>query len=144
MDRICWIALRTGLTLNAGNGTISGTPTLPSSQSIGITVTDANNLSGTVTLVLTVNPRSGPGYWEVATDGGIFAFGGTQFFGSTGSLPLNRPIVGIGRDARRQRGYWLVASDGGIFAFGDAIFYGSTGSLHLESSHRGLAIDAGW
>jgi len=93
-------ALPPGLSFNSSTGTITGTPTLPSSQAIGFTVTDANGLTGTVELVLTVNPRAGPGYWEVASDGGIFTFGGTQFYGSTGSLPLNRPIVGM---ARRQR-----------------------------------------
>ncbi len=34
------------------------------------------------------------GYWEVATDGGIFAFG-APFFGSTGNLVLNRPVNGM-------------------------------------------------
>jgi hypothetical protein len=33
----------------------------------------------------------------VATDGGIFSFGDAQFLGSTGSITLNRPIVGIAR-----------------------------------------------
>jgi len=33
----------------------------------------------------------------VATDGGIFSFGDARFFGSTGSTPLNRPIVGLAR-----------------------------------------------
>jgi hypothetical protein len=31
----------------------------------------------------------------VAADGGIFTFGDAQFFGSTGALHLNRPIVGM-------------------------------------------------
>jgi hypothetical protein len=31
----------------------------------------------------------------VATDGGIFAFGDAPFFGSTGSITLNKPIVGM-------------------------------------------------
>jgi len=35
------------------------------------------------------------GYWLVASDGGIFAFGGATFHGSTGSLTLNKPIVAI-------------------------------------------------
>jgi hypothetical protein len=39
--------------------------------------------------------RSGHGYWLVASDGGIFAFGDAAFFGSTGSLVLNAPVVGM-------------------------------------------------
>jgi hypothetical protein len=37
----------------------------------------------------------GRGYWLVASDGGIFGFGGAAFFGSAGSLHLNKPIVGM-------------------------------------------------
>ena len=37
----------------------------------------------------------GHGYWLVASDGGIFNFGDAQFFGSTGSIRLNKPIVGM-------------------------------------------------
>jgi hypothetical protein len=37
----------------------------------------------------------GAGYWLVATDGGIFSYGDAQFYGSTGSLHLNAPIVGM-------------------------------------------------
>ncbi len=64
------------------------------------------------------------GYWLVGHDGGIFSFGSAQFYGSTGNLVLQRPVVGI-TPTRDHRGYWLVASDGGVFAFGDAGFYGS-------------------
>ena len=39
-------------------------------------------------------PPGGAGYWLVASDGGIFAFGDAGFHGSTGALRLNRPIVG--------------------------------------------------
>jgi len=56
------------------------------------------------------------GYWLVASDGGIFAFGTAPFEGSTGSLHLNAPIVGMAPTASGG-GYWLVAADGGIFAF---------------------------
>ena len=62
---------------------------------------------------------SGNGYWLVASDGGIFAFGDAQFFGSTGSIHLNQPIVGMASTPTGS-GYWLVASDGGMFTFGDA------------------------
>jgi hypothetical protein len=67
---------------------------------------------------------NGAGYWLVASDGGIFNYGDSGFFGSTGSIVLNRPIVGMS-SAPDGAGYWLVASDGGIFNFGDAAFSGS-------------------
>jgi hypothetical protein len=66
----------------------------------------------------------GGGYWLVASDGGIFSFGDAQFHGSTGSLPLVEPVVGMAANPDGG-GYWLVASDGGIFTFGDGNFYGS-------------------
>ena len=56
--------------------------------------------------------RDGGGYWEVASDGGIFAFGDAGFYGSMGGTHLNRPIVGIAATSD-GRGYWEVASDGG-------------------------------
>jgi hypothetical protein len=37
----------------------------------------------------------GRGYWLVASDGGIFAFGDAAFYGSTGGMPLNEPVVGM-------------------------------------------------
>jgi len=77
------------------------------------------------------------GYLTVASDGGIFAFG-QDFCGSTGSLTLNQPVVGMAA-VPGQGGYWLVAADGGIFDYGDAGFYGSTGSLHLNAPVVGMA-----
>jgi hypothetical protein len=35
------------------------------------------------------------GYWLVASDGGIFTYGNTLFYGSTGGMTLNKPIVGM-------------------------------------------------
>jgi parallel beta-helix repeat protein len=81
---------------------------------------------------------TGGTYQAVASDGGVFNFGGSQFYGSTGALHLNQPIVGMAATPDGD-GYWLVASDGGIFAFGDAAFYGSTGSLHLNKPIVGMA-----
>ena len=78
------------------------------------------------------------GYWFVAGDGGIFSFGDASFAGSTGSLKLNQPIVGMA-PTPTGRGYWFVAADGGIFSFGDAGFYGSTGKLTLNRPIVGMA-----
>ena len=78
------------------------------------------------------------GYWLTASDGGVFAFGQADFFGSTGNIRLNRPVVGMAATPS-GRGYWLVASDGGVFAFGDAQFYGSTGAIRLNQPVVGIA-----
>ena len=42
-----------------------------------------------------------PGYWMVASDGGIFAFGDASFFGSTGALHPHLAGGGDGPHARR-------------------------------------------
>jgi hypothetical protein len=81
---------------------------------------------------------TGVGYWQVATDGGVFTSGAARFFGSTGNLRLNQPVVGIA-STPDGKGYWLVASDGGIFSFGDAAFFGSTGNLRLNQPVVGMA-----
>jgi hypothetical protein len=74
----------------------------------------------------------------VAADGGIFSFGDAGFYGSTGAMKLNKPIVGMA-PTPSGKGYWFVASDGGIFSFGDAAFYGSTGNLTLAKPIVGMA-----
>ncbi|HET9769592.1 MAG TPA: serine hydrolase, partial [Acidimicrobiia bacterium] len=71
-------------------------------------------------------------------DGGIFAFGDASFFGSTGSIRLNQPIVGMA-STPTGKGYWFVARDGGIFAFGDAPYAGSTGAIALNQPIVGMA-----
>ena len=75
------------------------------------------------------------GYWLVASDGGIFSFGDSAFYGSIPGLglhpagsglpnSLDAPIVGM-VPSSTGHGYFMVASDGGVFAFGDAHFEGS-------------------
>jgi hypothetical protein len=79
-----------------------------------------------------------PGYWLVGTDGGIFSFGKAAFYGSTGAVKLNQPIVGMAATPD-GKGYWMVAADGGIFSFGSAGFYGSTGAMKLNQPIVGMA-----
>ena len=83
-------------------------------------------------------PVAAKGYRMVGSDGGLFAFGDAGFHGSTGGLPLNRPIVGVAATPTDD-GYWLVGSDGGLFAFGDAGFFGSTGGMPLRAPIVGMA-----
>jgi Cu/Zn superoxide dismutase len=74
----------------------------------------------------------GAGYWTATADGGVFAHGGTGFFGSVASLRLRQPIVGVAATPTGG-GYWLVARDGGVFALGDATFYGGAAGLPLNA-----------
>jgi ribosomal protein L24E len=76
---------------------------------------------------------SGQGYWFVASDGGIFAYGDAGFYGSTGSIVLNQPIVGMAA-APDGNGYWFVASDGGVFNYGSAGFAGSLGGTGVTDA----------
>jgi hypothetical protein len=105
----------------------------------GITTTPANTitvLSGGTAIYNT--PAPGSGYWQVASDGGVFNYGSANFYGSTGAMTLNAPVVGM-TATQDQGGYWLVASDGGVFSYGDATFWGSTGSLKLNKPVVGMA-----
>jgi hypothetical protein len=122
---------------------------LAAGQSCNVNVTFAPTAPGTYTGTLDVTGPNGlealpltgiasPGYRVVASDGGIFTFGDAAFYGSTGSLQLNKPIVGMA-STPDGKGYWLVASDGGIFTFGDAAFYGSTGGSPLNAPIVGIA-----
>jgi SpoIID/LytB domain protein len=90
--------------------------------------------------ITTVGEGSGgvSGYWINATDGGVFSFGSAQFYGSTGGMVLNKPVVGMA-GTRDARGYWEVATDGGVFSFGDAQFHGSTGAMVLNQPVVGMA-----
>ncbi len=114
-------------------------------------VTTTTQPAPTMTSVAPTNPTSttGPGrgvhgasvtaqpYWTVGSDGGVFSFGGAAFYGSTGGIRLNKPVVTMAATPD-GRGYWLVASDGGVFSFGDAGFYGSTGGVRLTQPIVGM------
>ncbi|MFN8034589.1 MAG: hypothetical protein U0V73_01455 [Acidimicrobiia bacterium] len=76
-------------------------------------------------------PQAAGPVWLAAADGGVFAYGGAQFYGSMGGTRLNQPVTGIGTTPD-QGGYWLTASDGGIFSFGNAQFFGSMGGTPLN------------
>jgi hypothetical protein len=144
-------AMNVGLSISGGKGVFSmGSPSC--SMAVGHSCQAAINFAppsvGEYTATLSVSGPNGVqnvplvgvasrGYRLVASDGGIFSFGGASFLGSTGAIHLNRPIVGMADD-QQTGGYWLVASDGGIFSFG-APFDGSAGGLGLTSPVVGMA-----
>ncbi|MHB1583419.1 MAG: beta strand repeat-containing protein [Acidimicrobiales bacterium] len=96
--------------------------------------------TGTAPVSLLANPLGGlsQGYWLVAADGGVFAFGAAHFYGSTGNLHLQAPVVAMASTADGG-GYWLAAADGGVFSFGDAVFHGSMGGKPLNQPIVGMA-----
>jgi hypothetical protein len=116
----------------------SGTVTVSATGVAGTSSHDAQ-----FTYAASPPPPAPHGYWLVGSDGGIFTFGSSSFFGSTGNLRLQRPVVGI-VPTRDRGGYWLDASDGGVFSFGDTQFYGSIPGLGLHPAGSGLpnSLDA--
>ncbi|HLN41339.1 MAG TPA: hypothetical protein VK215_02735 [Acidimicrobiales bacterium] len=98
-----------------------------------------------LTGVAPASAQAVPAYWTVASDGGVFTFGGLPFLGSMGGTRLAAPMVGIaptsGPSGADGKGYWTVASDGGVFTFGSAPFYGSMGAVKLHKPMVGIAAD---
>jgi hypothetical protein len=144
----------------SGNGSSISAPSncfdnphtnIPAGDSVTITIPGVNNPStassqDTLSVWTDNDPTfitSAPyviepeGYWLVGSDGGVFTFGGAKFYGSTGNLVLQRPVVGIVSTAN-DVGYWLDASDGGVFAFGATQFYGSLPGLGIHPAGSGL------
>ncbi len=144
-------AVITGYTVTSSPGSLHCTTTgstsctvtgLTNGTAYTFTVT-ATNSQGTgpasaASTAVTPAPAPHSGYWLVASDGGIFNYGDAGFFGSTGAIHLNKPIVGMA-STFSGNGYWLVASDGGIFNYGDAGFFGSAGAIHLNQPIVGMA-----
>jgi hypothetical protein len=141
-DAVCTIALHsTGSNTSSGTcPSLGGTQLAPGAYALTANYPGDGNYQSSVSAArsLTVADDSSQGYWEVASDGGIFSFGTAQFYGSTGGTPLNAPIVAMA-STPDGGGYWLVAKDGGVFAYGDARFYGSTGGTPLNAPIVGMA-----
>jgi hypothetical protein len=105
----------------------------PVACTVGGTYLDPGNTQGVLDTF-----TGSQGYWLDASDGGIFTYPNNTFYGSTGALKLNKPMVGMAATPDGQ-GYWLVASDGGIFSYGDALFHGSRGGQPLNKPIVGMA-----
>jgi hypothetical protein len=115
------------------SGSMSSTPTLGPAFALSGQAPNVNGMS-VLPMVAAINR----GYWEVASDGGIFSFGDAAFHGSMGGIPLDKPVVGMAATSDAA-GYWEVASDGGLFAFGDAAYHGSMGGMPLNEPVVGMA-----
>jgi len=81
-----------------------------------------------------VPSTDGGGYFMVASDGGVFAFGDAQFEGSCPGIGgCSGTAVAVMPDASGN-GYWLVTATGHVYSFGDATFYGAPGPEGTVSS----------
>jgi hypothetical protein len=67
---------------------------------------------------------SGGGYWLVAADGGVFAFGDARFHGSAVAADRYRRFVGMAATPSGD-GYWLVTST-------ECAFTGGTGDVRVR------------
>ena len=68
------------------------------------------------------------GYFMVASDGGVFAFGDAHFAGSCPGIGgCSGAAVAVMPDASGN-GYWLVTKTGNVYTFGDASYYGAPGN----------------
>jgi hypothetical protein len=68
---------------------------------------------------------TGRGYFMIASDGGVFAFGDAHFAGSCPGIGgCVGSAVAVMPDST-GKGYWLVTNVGAVYAFGDAAFYGA-------------------
>jgi hypothetical protein len=74
-----------------------------------------------------VPSADGHGYFMVASDGGVFAFGDARFAGSCPGIGgCTGAAVAVMPDASGN-GYWLVTQSGHVYTFGDAPYYGAPG-----------------
>ncbi|MDA8309408.1 MAG: right-handed parallel beta-helix repeat-containing protein, partial [Actinomycetota bacterium] len=83
-------------------------------------------------------PIPGSGYWELASDGGVFTFGSAGFYGSAAGRALGSPVVGMA-PTFDQGGYWLAEANGAVSGFGDAANYGSMAGKSLGAPIVGIA-----
>ena len=139
----------TGPSVDASSGWVGGAWSVPAHRldpgvgyqwSVSVRDPSGAQVSRTSTFRVAMLPTAadvvatstGGGYWQVASDGGVFSYGDAPFHGSVPGLGLRLTnIIGMARTPSSQ-GYWLVGRDGGVFAFGDAPFHGSLPGLGIR------------
>jgi hypothetical protein len=78
-------------------------------------------------IVAMVPSVTGHGYFMVASDGGVFAFGDAHFAGSCPGIGgCSGQTVAVVPDATGN-GYWVVTKEGAVYGFGDARYLGAPG-----------------
>ena len=84
---------------------------------------------------------TGHGYFMVASDGGVFAFGDAHFAGSCPGIGgCSGQAVAVVPDATGN-GYWVVTKAGAVYGFGDAAVFRGTGTPELANHFRGCCAE---
>ena len=92
----------------------------------------SNSVSLDAPVVGIAPTHDGKGYFEVGSDGGVFAFGDAVFAGSAAPAHPTSPVVGIALS--KGNGYWEVSANGQVFAFGSAGILGGASNLPLNGA----------
>ena len=149
---LAWKADRHGLdpvgtTTWAGGRTL---PTVAGHRDVGSTACPGDQLyarlptirQAAAAAVAQARGSTTPGYWTVARDGRVFAFGrATAPLGAVlGALVA--PAAGVAA-TRSGQGFWVVSEGGRVLPFGDALLLGSPElSGLLDRPGRSVAIEA--
>jgi hypothetical protein len=114
---------------------------------VDVTVISAGGTSGTdladrftYVPIVGVADRATGGYWLTTSRGNVYQFH-APWSGSSATMTLPAPVVGVAEDARTG-GYWLVTAAGGVYNF-DAPWYGSMAGKTLPAPVVGMAADPG-
>jgi hypothetical protein len=84
------------------------------------------------------------GYFMVASDGGVFAFGDAHFAGSCPGIGgCGGSAVSVMPD-HSGNGYWVVTSTGNVYAFGDAPYLGGPGHGTVTSAVASPVANGYW
>ena len=90
-----------------------------------------------------VPSADGGGYFMVASDGGVFAFGDAQFEGSCPGIGgCAGAAVSVMPDATGN-GYWVVTATGHVYTFGDANYFGGPGPQGVPVTSAVATPDGG-
>ena len=117
---------------SSATATPSSTAPYPGSGSIPPVRACPNSLNAPIVgMVPSIDDN---GYFMVASDGGVFAFGDAHFAGSCPGIGgCAGSAVAVMPDASGD-GYWLVTSTGNVYTFGDAAYFGAPGHGTVTSA----------
>jgi hypothetical protein len=92
-------------------------------------------------IVAIVPTAEGRGYFLVAKDGGVFAFGDAKFAGSLPSASIKGTVVAV-THTYNGGGYYMLSASGKVYALGDATMPHGVSPESMALSGHAIAIVA--